>query len=305
MGSTAEVEVERHPWNTAFEWVDRGGAPGTLTAAQVAAFDRDGYVVVSDLVDGDDLAAAVAETDRFEADVEAGLRRLDGERFSIAEAGAITFSTHLVARSAVLRSLSTHAHILGICADLVGPDVNLYWDQAVYKKPEKPRRFPWHQDNGYAFVEPQQYLTVWLALTDATVDNGCPWVVPGVHRHGTLVHRYVEPRRRRVLVAHAAPDGAEHDDGGAQGVHPPVRTGRRRGPPRRSRRGAADAPGARRRRRPPVPRAPRWSSRRPVAATHHQPAPAAVRRAQAAPARSASRPATSGWPPTLCTQRAM
>jgi ectoine hydroxylase-related dioxygenase (phytanoyl-CoA dioxygenase family) len=80
-----------------------------------------------------------------------------------------------------------------MCADLVGPDVRLYWDQAVYKKPEKPRRFPWHQDNGYAYVEPQQYLTCWLALTDATVANGCPWVAPGLHRMGTLAHAYVEP----------------------------------------------------------------------------------------------------------------
>jgi ectoine hydroxylase-related dioxygenase (phytanoyl-CoA dioxygenase family) len=63
----------------------------------------------------------------------------------------------------------------------------------VYKKPEKPRRFPWHQDNGYAYVEPQQYLTIWLALTDATPDNGCPHVVPGLHRRGTLEHHYVEP----------------------------------------------------------------------------------------------------------------
>ena len=89
-------------------------------------------------------------------------------------------------------------------ADLIGPDVNLYWDQAVYKKPEKPRRFPWHQDNGYTFIEPQHYLTCWIALTDATEDNGCPWVAPGLHRSGTLAHRYVEPlgyecfdRRRR------------------------------------------------------------------------------------------------------------
>ena len=130
-----------------------------------------------------------------------------------------------------------------LCADLLGPDVNLYWDQAVYKKPEKPRRVPWHQDNGYTYIEPQQYLTIWLALTDATEDNGCPVVAPGVHRMGTLAHTYVEPlglrvlqrpaargqragrggRRGRVLVAHAAPDRAEPHRRGAQGVHPPVR----------------------------------------------------------------------------------
>src|SRR5690606_38440003 len=106
---------------------------------------------------------------------------------------ALTFATHLVARSPLRRSLAHHPVLGGRCADLVGPDVNLYWDQAVYKKPEKPRRFPWHQDNGYCYVEPQLYLTCWLALTDATVENGCPQVVPGVHRVGTIRHRFVDP----------------------------------------------------------------------------------------------------------------
>ena len=68
----------------------------------------------------------------------------------------------------------------------------MYHDQAVYKMTEKPRRFPWHQDNGYLFVEPQHYLTCWIALTDATIDNGCPQVVPGLHKEGTLAHYYVD-----------------------------------------------------------------------------------------------------------------
>ncbi|MGH9213775.1 MAG: phytanoyl-CoA dioxygenase family protein [Acidimicrobiales bacterium] len=186
--------VRLHPWNTGFTWVDHAGGPmRTLAPEQVAQFDERGYAVVTDLVDRDTLGRVRAETDRFEAKVAAYLATLDDGRVSIAEAGAITFTTHLVARSPVLRELSRHPTIVGLCADLIGPDVNLYWDQAVYKKPEKPRRFPWHQDNGYAFVEPQQYLTVWLALTDATRDNGCPVVAPGFHRRGTLAHEYVEP----------------------------------------------------------------------------------------------------------------
>jgi ectoine hydroxylase-related dioxygenase (phytanoyl-CoA dioxygenase family) len=79
-----------------------------------------------------------------------------------------------------------------IAADLIGPDVRLYWDQAVYKKSEQPQPFPWHQDNGYTYLEPQNYLTCWVALTDATEANGCPWVVPGLHRMGTLRHHLTE-----------------------------------------------------------------------------------------------------------------
>ena len=47
---------------------------------------------------------------------------------------------------------------------------------------------PWHQDNGYAYVEPQAYLTCWIPLVDATLDNGCVWVLPGYHERGTIAH---------------------------------------------------------------------------------------------------------------------
>ena len=182
-----------HPWNTSFAWRDRVGPFHALTDAQVQQFDALGYVVVPDIVEPALLDLVRDEIDRFEARTEERLRRVAGERITIAEAGAITFTTHLVTRSPLLRDLSRHPRLVGICADLIGPDVRLYWDQAVYKKPEKPRRFPWHQDNGYTYIEPQQYLTCWIALNDATVDNGCPWVAPRLHRRGTFVHEYVDP----------------------------------------------------------------------------------------------------------------
>ena len=101
-----------------------------------------------------------------------------------------------------------------LCHDLVGPDVRLYHDQAVYKKPEKPRRFPWHQDNGYTFVEPQQYLTCWVALTDATLDNGCPHIVPGLHRLGTLRHHFIDPLGWEIFEDHPDAIAAPVAEGG-------------------------------------------------------------------------------------------
>jgi phytanoyl-CoA hydroxylase len=187
------VDPQPHPWNRGFEWHDHTEPFRALDEGQVRDYERYGYVVIPDLVRADLLAEVTAAIDQFDDRTEAYLRSMDGERLFIAEAGAITFSVHLAARSPVLRRLVTDPALAGIAADLIGPDVRLYWDQAVYKKPEKPRRFPWHQDNGYAYVEPQQYLTIWLALTDATPDNGCPHVVPGLHRRGTLEHHYVDP----------------------------------------------------------------------------------------------------------------
>jgi ectoine hydroxylase-related dioxygenase (phytanoyl-CoA dioxygenase family) len=185
--------LDRHPWNRDFTWRTPSGPYRALTEAQAKQFDEDGFVVLEDVLDLDLVASVRDELDRYEQKVTDFLRTQEDGRISIAEDGAITFTTHLVTRSAVARAFSAHPLFVDLCHDLIGPDANLYWDQAVYKKPEKPRRFPWHQDNGYTFVEPQQYLTCWVPLTDATVDNGCPQVARGLHRLGTVAHHYVEP----------------------------------------------------------------------------------------------------------------
>jgi ectoine hydroxylase-related dioxygenase (phytanoyl-CoA dioxygenase family) len=186
-------ELQPHPWNTAFTWTDHGGPFTTLTEAQAAAFDRDGFFVLPGAFTGAEIADVTAALDPLEAETEAFLRQCENERVMIAEAGALTVTLHPSLRAEAARRFCAHPTLAGVCADLVGPDVRLYWDQAVYKKPEKPRRVPWHQDNGYAYVEPQQYLTCFVALTDMTLENGCPWLLPGRHRAGTLRHTYVEP----------------------------------------------------------------------------------------------------------------
>ena len=196
--------MEAHPWNGDFTWTDHTGPFQQLAPEQVAQFDEAGCVVVPDLIDAATLAAVRDDLDALEAEVDTFLQTREDGRFSIAETGALTVALHGVTRSAPAKALSTHPAIVGLCADLVGPDVRLYWDQAVYKKTEKPRRVPWHQDNGYTYVEPQAYLTVWLALTDATLDNGCPEVAPGLHRAGTLAHHYVDPLGWECL-----PEGTE------------------------------------------------------------------------------------------------
>jgi ectoine hydroxylase-related dioxygenase (phytanoyl-CoA dioxygenase family) len=204
-----------HPWNQGFSWELPSHPPTTLDPADRAAFDSDGYLVLPEVVEPELLASVTDQLDRYEASVDRFLATQEGERMTIAERGAITFSPHAVLRSPAARTLAHHPAFVGAAADLLGPDVNLYWDQAVYKKPEKPRRFPWHQDNGYTFVEPQYYLTCWVALTDATVDNGCPWVLPGVHRAGTLLHRWVDPIGWECLTEPEKAVAAEAPAGGA------------------------------------------------------------------------------------------
>ena len=163
-----------------------------LSEREIDDFNRDGCLLLRACIPVDLIEQVRAATD--EAERLAAQRLADsGGRSGISEAGAITFSAHLVAESDVLRRFATYELFPELAIDLIGPDVNLYWDQLVYKKPEKPRRFPWHQDNGYAFIVPQHYLTCWIPLVEATPDNGCPHLALGCHRQGTLVHEYVDP----------------------------------------------------------------------------------------------------------------
>ena len=179
-----------HPLNVDFSWEPHSGPFRIVTANQARDYDERGFFVLEDAIPADVLDRLVAEIDPLEEKMEAALREAEGGKVFIARADEITFTTHIVKRSDYVRAFVASALFRDLCADLIGPDVRLYWDQAVYKKPGTAAPFPWHQDNGYTYVEPQQYLTCWIALTDATVDNGCPHVVPGIHRRGTLAHDY-------------------------------------------------------------------------------------------------------------------
>lgn len=182
--------MELHPLNQSFSWQDPGGPFDLLGETQLQAFCETGGFVFEDAFTADEIEAVVQAIDPLEALAQEQLERQAEGTVGIARAGEITFSPHLVMRSPVLKSFARHPLLVRLVTDLVGANPRLYWDQLVYKKPGTRDEFPWHQDNGYTFVEPQQYLTCWVALTDATEANGCPWIVPGIHRHGTLAHRW-------------------------------------------------------------------------------------------------------------------
>jgi len=178
-----------HPMNRGFSWIPVRGPFRLISDEQARSFNERGFFVLENAFDPATIEQIRHAIDPFEAKTEEFLRSRPDRRMFIAEADGISFTVHIVKRSKVTRDFSAHRVFQDLCFDLIGPDVRLYWDQAVYKKPEYPKPFPWHQDNGYTYIEPQAYLTCWLALNDATVDNGCPWVIPGGHLRGTLAHR--------------------------------------------------------------------------------------------------------------------
>jgi phytanoyl-CoA hydroxylase len=201
-----------HPWNSSFVWSTHAGSCTTITAEQAAQFDELGYFVVEDVLDAETLAALDRELARGDQRAQEFLAGAPEGRFGVTGLDTQVIAPHAVTRSRVARELAAHATIAGIARDLVGPDVRVYWDQSVYKQPNGAEPVLWHQDNGYTYVEPQAYLTCWIAITDATPANGCVTVMPGVHREGTLAHR-------------STPIGEECWGDWATAVEVPVRAG--------------------------------------------------------------------------------
>jgi ectoine hydroxylase-related dioxygenase (phytanoyl-CoA dioxygenase family) len=77
-------------------------------------------------------------------------------------------------------------------ADLLGPDIDCFQTQFIFKNPGVIGQ-PWHQDSYYFNFTLQPQIGVWLALTRATLENGCLWVLPGSHRGP--IHEHVPDRR--------------------------------------------------------------------------------------------------------------
>ncbi|HET9728539.1 MAG TPA: phytanoyl-CoA dioxygenase family protein [Acidimicrobiia bacterium] len=205
------MDHTRHPWNRDFTW-EPHRAGGTVTAEQARQYDELGYFVVEDAFDARVLAGLDEELSRGDARVKEFLAGVEGGRFSVAGLDTQVVAPHAVTRSEYLRAFAAHPVFAGLARDLIGPNVRLYWDQSVYKQPNSAEPVLWHQDNGYTYVEPQAYVTCWIAITDATPDNGCIAVMPGAHRDGTLAH-------------HSTPIGEECWGDWSSAVEVPVRAG--------------------------------------------------------------------------------
>ncbi|MEM7134459.1 MAG: phytanoyl-CoA dioxygenase family protein [Chloroflexota bacterium] len=98
--------------------------------------------------------------------------------------------------SDTIRRYITHPGINQILSVVVGAYVP-FWDSAykcvqtmfVSKKPSA-NGSPWHQDEHPIPTRDRSLTGVWIPLTDATMDNGCLWIIPNSHKPGIIYERY-------------------------------------------------------------------------------------------------------------------
>ena len=86
------------------------------------------------------------------------------------------------------RELLYHKPLLDIAESLIGSDIQLFHDQALYKPAYHGGEVHWHQDNAYWQCDPPNLVSIWIALDDADEENGCMNVIPGSHLEGLSSH---------------------------------------------------------------------------------------------------------------------
>ena len=78
---------------------------------------------------------------------------------------------------------SMHQKGLAIAKELLGEDMILDFDMLINKAPHTNQSTPWHQDAAYWIDMPdKRALSIWFAIDEATLDNGCMWYTPKSHK---------------------------------------------------------------------------------------------------------------------------
>lgn len=74
--------------------------------------------------------------------------------------------------------------VLDVIEDFIGPDIVLWSSHFIAKPKGDGRAVPWHTDGAYWHnrLDPMDVITLWLAVDESTLENGCMRVIPGSHR---------------------------------------------------------------------------------------------------------------------------
>ena len=96
------------------------------------------------------------------------------------------------------KKLLYHEPLLDIAESLIGPNIQLFHDQALYKPALHGGEVFWHQDNAYWQCDPPNLVSIWIALDDDDEENGCMNVIPGSYLEGLAAHGRAESEKGKL-----------------------------------------------------------------------------------------------------------
>ena len=163
-----------------------------VSADQVNRYRGDGFLVVEDFLDSDELAVWRAAFDRAVAARQSQLEdrtrqardAMTEEQRAAADAYSRVFLQlqQLWRTDDAMRELLLDERIGRVCASLAGVDGLRVWHDQALIKPRFGSPTDFHMDVPFWSFTSTDAITIWLALDDATLENGCLWYVPASHR---------------------------------------------------------------------------------------------------------------------------
>jgi ectoine hydroxylase-related dioxygenase (phytanoyl-CoA dioxygenase family) len=156
-----------------------------LTPEAVTAFNQNGSVIVENLFSADEIAAMIDAIEHGDRVAETTKNRDDG-------GGRIT-------RLAIWNELgddlwsavSTSPRIVNNIRILLGEEAAFFHGKVIFKEAGTGGAWQWHQDYGYWYNQGFAYprmISAFIALDEATQENGCLQVLRGSHLLGRLDH---------------------------------------------------------------------------------------------------------------------
>lgn len=162
-----------------------------LTPEKINFYQENGFVVIEDFLDADELETW--RTSVADAIKERNSQKMPGKSLTVNEDDGINKDTdyynnvfdqllNLWQTNDKVKALMLDERIGKLAADLSGADgIRIWHDQALIKRPwANPTS--WHLDTPFWSFSDRRALSIWVALDDATLENGCLFFIPGTYK---------------------------------------------------------------------------------------------------------------------------
>lgn len=163
-------------------------APLPANSAAADFYREKGFLVVEDVF-------SPAEVAELNADAASICRGEHGPIAGVDPALSVGTDEEVLARflcihfphklSPLMGRTLGHPGMVDVLTRIIAPDVKCMQSMLFIKSAGKPGQ-AWHQDEDFIPTRDNSLCGGWIALDDATVDNGCLWVLPGSHRPAVL-----------------------------------------------------------------------------------------------------------------------
>jgi phytanoyl-CoA hydroxylase len=166
-----------------------------LNETQIQNYQADGFIVIENFLSPEELdhwrqAVTMAVEER------AGIK-IPGKDIKTGEADGINEDSDYFAKvfdqllnlwqtNAAVKELMLDQRIGQMAAQLSGAEgIRIWHDQALTKRPwANPTA--WHLDTPFWSFSDRRAISIWVALDDATLENGCLFFIPGSHKLTTF-----------------------------------------------------------------------------------------------------------------------